>query len=151
MTNQVSFSKLEAGGGGELDRRRADEQHVAAVGQHRPRGADRVAHAAHGRHRAGGARRAVHDRGVELHAPVLGERRAATGVELRVVLEHHDGGLDRVERRAAGRQHRMAGLDRGRRARAHPLGPLGVGDRAPAPPWTTIAISSIGWDPTSPH
>ena len=120
----------QAGGGGELDRRRADEQDVATVGEHRARRADRVAHAAHGRHRAGGARRAVHDRGVELDAPVLGQRRAAAGVELRVVLEHHDGGLDGVERRAAGRQHRVPGLDGGGRARAHALGALGVGDRS---------------------
>ena len=48
------------------------------------------------------------------------------GVELRVVLEHDDRGLDGVERVAAGRQHRVPGLDGGRGAGAHARDPLGV-------------------------
>ena len=70
---------------------------------------------------------------VELDAAVLGQRGATAGVELGVVLEHDDRRLDGIERGAAIGQHGVPGLDGRRRARAHALGALRVGDRSSRP------------------
>ena len=138
------IAELDAVVGRERARRRAHEQHVVAVAQHRAGGADRVAHALHAGHRADVAARALHHRRVELDPAVLGQRGAAARVEDRVVLEHDDRGLDRVERAAAGREH---GVSRPpppaaapARMRSSRSGSVGT---RPAPPWTTIAASAI--------
>jgi hypothetical protein len=127
-------AQLDAVVGGERARGGADEQDVVAVAQDRAGGADRVADALHARHGADVARRALHHRGVELDAAVARQRGAPPGVEHRVVLEHHDGGLDRVQRGAAAGEHGVARLDRGGRARAHPGDPVGVRGDAPGAP-----------------
>src|SRR5206468_1762740 len=69
-------------------------------------GGDRVRHDT-GESRNGPALQAVslHDRGVRLDRAVAREDRAAARVEAWIVLEGAYGGLDRVERGAAGRQH----------------------------------------------
>ena len=148
VTNHVSFSKASPAVAANSIAGGADEQHVAALGEHRARRADRVAHAAHGRHRAGGARGAVHDRRVELDAAVLGQRGAAPGVELGVVLEHDDGGLDGVERRSPPSASTACPASTAAAAPAR-MRPARSGSSIdpPAPPWTTIAISSIARGP----
>ena len=82
----------------------------------------------------------AHDRRVVDDRAALVQRRAAAGVEDRVVLEHDHRRLDRVERVAACVQHRVAGVDR---ALARPRGPGrgSSGRQVPAPPCTTIAIT----------
>ena len=133
VTNQVSDSKsspavaansIAGGPTSSTCRPSASTARAARIGLRTPRTAATAPAARVG---------AVHDRRVELDAPVLGQRGAAAGVELGVVLEHDDGGLDGVERRAAGRQHRVPGLDGGRRAGAHALGALRVA-RSARPP-----------------
>ncbi len=62
--------------------------------------------------RAGIAIVALHQRGVEFVAAVGVEHRAEACVEARRILEHDDRGDDRIERAAAARQHRVAGIER---------------------------------------
>ena len=141
--------EVEPGGGGELDRRgptsstwrpSSSTARAARTGLRTPRTAAT----------APAARwRAVHDRGVELDAAVLGQRGAAAGVELGVVLEHDDRRLDGVERAppsastACPASTAAAAPARMRSARS------GSAIAPPAPPWTTIAISSIGQNPSA--
>ncbi len=68
--------------------------------------------------------RPVHDGGVHLHLALGVEHRAEAGVELRIVLERADGLLDRVERRAAARQHPSADRRRGEEACTRGPGPV---------------------------
>ena len=95
----------------------AREHDVRRFLHHHPREADRIANVLHARDRPGFERFAVHDRGVELVRALMGEDRAFAGVEQRVVLQHMDRRLDRVEARAAFLQHLVAGLERIARAR----------------------------------
>ena len=62
--------------------------------------------------RAGIAAPPVHDRGVHLDPALIGEDRAAAGVEMGIVLEHPHRRLDRVERGAARVEDRAAGVER---------------------------------------
>ena len=66
----------------------------------------------------------LHDRRVHLDHPVTVEDRAASGVELRVVLERAHGGLDGVERGATRREDPPAGEGRRAHAPAKLLAPL---------------------------
>ena len=93
------------------------EQDVRAVFHHRARQPHRIADVGDARHRTGPARRPVHDRGVQFVDPVIGEHRSAPGVEQRIVLQHGHRRAHRVERRAARRQHRPAGIERGAQPR----------------------------------
>ena len=80
---------------------------------HHPAGqADRIAGRGDAADRAGIAIGAVHDRGVHLDPALIGEDRAAPGVEMGVVLEHAHRRLDRVDRAAAARQDLGAPLQR---------------------------------------
>ena len=101
----------------------ADEHHVAAFVEHRARGLDRVADAARARRRR--PPRGRRPRMIEASrpiAPLLVQRRAAAGVEDRVVLEHDHRGLR--PRRARRRPRRAP--------RARPRPPARTPSRAPA-------------------
>ena len=87
----------------------AHHHHVLRMLHHRTRQHDRVAHPVHAGDRAGAAAGAVHDRGIQFVAAVVGEHRAAGGVELRRVLQHPDRRGHRVQRRLAGLELRVAG------------------------------------------
>src|SRR5437764_1277539 len=63
----------------------------------------------------------VHDRSVHLDPALRGEDRAAAGVEMGIVLEHQDRRLDGVERRAAAREERRAGIERTAQSRTDRL------------------------------
>ena len=104
----------------------AAEEHVRRILHHRASQADRVPYVGHPGHRPGGAVAAVHDRGVELVDAIVGEHRAAPGVEPGIVLEHHDRGLDRVERAAAFGEHGGSRIER-RPERGPVFGLLGLG------------------------
>ena len=99
----------------------ADHHHVPGAVHHRASQLDRVPDPAHASHRPGLAAGTVHDRGVQLIAPIVGEHRAAPGVELWRILEHGHRGGDRVQRGLARLQLRMASaqrlLQRGARGR----------------------------------
>ena len=73
---------------------------------------DRVADMLHARDRAGLKRLAVHDRRIEFVRSFVRKDGAFAGVEKRVVLEHLDRGLDRIETRAASLEHVVARLQR---------------------------------------
>ena len=125
----------------------ADEHHVPALVEHRARRAHRVADAGERGDGARGAVGAAHDRGVEADRALLVQRRAAAGVEDRVVLEHDHRRLHRGERVPAGRQHGVPGLDRPLRrpSRARPCASSGH-FRPRRPPCTTIATSTAPTD-----
>ena len=99
----------------------AAEEDVRALLHHPAGEADRVARRCDTGDRAGVAVAAVHDRGVHLDAPVIGEDRTAPRVEMRIVLEHPDRRLDRVQRGAAARQDRRACVERAVQRRADRL------------------------------
>ena len=84
----------------------ADEEDVAAVVEDPSREPDGAPDAAHGAHRAGLERVAFHDGRVALHRSPLRQGRAVAGVQARVVFHGLDGGLDRVQRRAAAAEDR---------------------------------------------
>ena len=88
---------------------RAYHQHMLAVLLHRARGQHRVAHAAHAGHGTGGQGGTVHHGGVQFVRGIGREHRAMAGVEQRAVLERLHGHAHGVERRAAARQHGLAG------------------------------------------
>ena len=90
--------------------------------------------------RARGAVGAAHHRRVEQHEAALVEHRAAPGVEHRVVLEHDHRGLGGVQRVAAVRQHRVAGLHGPLHALASRV--MALARQFPAPPWTTISTAA---------
>ena len=91
----------------------ADQQHVLAVVEHGARELDRVAHALDGGDRARAQAVAAHDRGVHLDGAGARQARPAPGVEDRIVLELRTAACDGIQRRAARRQDREAGV-RGR-------------------------------------
>src|SRR5919106_6456557 len=74
--------------------------------------ADRSARGAYAGNRAGAPAAAVHDCRVELDLPFGGEDASAPGVEGRVVLEHADGGLDRIERAPSAAEDLGTGIER---------------------------------------
>jgi hypothetical protein len=102
----------EAAGGGEFFGARPAQEHVLGVLHHRARELDGIPDAGHAAHRARLQRGAVHDGGIELVASVEREHRPMSGIEKRVVLEHHDGARDRLQARPAALEH---GESRGER------------------------------------
>ena len=66
----------------------------------------------HARDGPGLERLSVHDRRIELVRSFVGEDGALAGVEKRVVLEHLDRGLDRIETRPAALEHVVTRLER---------------------------------------
>jgi hypothetical protein len=97
---------------GEGVRADARQEDVAAPLHHRARERNRRAGVADPRHRPGCARAPVHDRCIELGRSLPRQRRAAPGVEVRIVLEHAHRRFDRIGRRTAPRQHRRARIQR---------------------------------------
>ncbi len=74
-----------------------DEVDVRAFIQHQPRRANRIAQPLDAGDSAGAQIRAVHQQGVHLHAAILRQKRAASGVEGLVVFHDGDRGLDRID------------------------------------------------------
>ena len=101
---------------------RAGEQDVGRVVHDGAGSQDGVAGPADAGHGAGAQRGAVHDGRVHLVHAGRGEDGAVAGVEQRVVLQRHDAGGDRVQRRAAGRQDAVAGQQGGSQALVVGLG-----------------------------
>ena len=110
----------------ELVGTRARQHDMRRVLHHRTGETDRV----FGAHRPGNGTRAaippVHDRGVERIGALIGKHRAATGVEVGVVLEHTDRSFDGVERTAAGLEHGRSLVERQCECRADRLVILGL-------------------------
>ena len=96
----------------------ARQHHVARFLHDRARQADGIPGAGHAGHRAGLARGAIHDGGIELVASVRREYRAPAGIKERIVLEHTDRGLDRIEARTPAIQHLRARLQSSEQAGA---------------------------------
>ena len=69
--------------------------------------------ARHSCHRPSIAVASVHDSGVHLDHAVEGQCRAAPGIERRRVFQYPNCCLDRVERRTAGGENRLARVERG--------------------------------------
>ena len=122
---RLRIALRDADRAGEGERPVAHEQHVTSRLEDLARDGDRVRHDT-GESGNGPALQAVslHDRGVRLDRAVAREDRAAARVEAWIVLEGAHGGLDRVERGAAGRQHPPS-RQRGRANALAKLGRLG--------------------------
>src|SRR5581483_612277 len=86
---------------GEFLGSRPDEQYVPGLLHDPPRELDRIFHVLHRRHGARTLLPPLHDRSIELRGPFASERRAASGVEQRVVFQRPHGSGDGIEARAA--------------------------------------------------
>ena len=89
----------------ELFRTRARKHHVFTFIQHAAGKANWIAHALHGSDGAGFQGRAVHHDSVKLDVAITIQMRAETRVECGIVFENYNGGLNRIHRRAGGRQN----------------------------------------------
>jgi hypothetical protein len=100
----LRFAKLDALFFRESFRAFGDQHHVRAVFQDSARELNGILDAVQIRRRSGAQRGAVHYDGVTFDVAVQIEVRAVAGVEDGIVFEHHNGGFDGVERRAASRK-----------------------------------------------
>ena len=93
-----------------------DEEHLAALVEHRSGQPDGIADTGHGAHRARLERVAGHEGRVHLDDPLDGQHGAEARVEQRVVLEHGDRGDHGVERVSSRVEHGPPRLDGARHA-----------------------------------
>ena len=89
----------------------ANQHHVLAGFEHLARQANGVADALDRRYGAGPEARAIHDDGVELDVAFAVQVRTDAGIECGVVLQHHDGRFDGVERGAAALEDFPSGFE----------------------------------------
>ena len=83
----------------------ADQHHVFAFFQYCAGQQDRIFDTLDRGDRSGFQRCAIHDDRIELHLAVQVQVRAESGVKRRIVLQNDDGGLHRIDRRAARSQN----------------------------------------------
>ena len=109
---------LQPDRGGEGVGAGADQHDVGRPLHHRAGGGDGMAGGGQAGDGPGGQVRSVHDGGVQLVTAGRGEDRPAPGVEQGIVLHDLNGGLDRIQRRAAAFQHGRPGVQRALQRRA---------------------------------
>ena len=97
-----------------LQRAFAHQQHALRMLHHRARRQHRIARAENAGHRPGAAILPAHHRRIHLLPPGGGVNRATPSIEMRIIFQRHHRGGHRIQRRAAIRQHGMAGAQRGR-------------------------------------
>ena len=91
---------------------RARQEYVRACLHHRARQLHRVARARYPGNSPRAAGLAIHDRRIKLVGAVIGEHRAAPGIEMRIILQRGHGHGYGIDGAATIRQHRAPGIER---------------------------------------